>query len=94
MAVELKPHRRYVVGTGALRGEAGDLDLEDPAHLQKFPQGLRLDAQEQTKRVAHGTRAAAADHRTTAMLDAYESAGLEQVQSLPDDRPAHPEEIA
>src|SRR5215216_36355 len=88
--VELKPHRRQVIGPGTLRSEAGDLDLQDLAYLQKLPQRLRLYAQEQTERVAHGPRIATTDHRAAAVLDADEAAGLEQVQSLSYDRSAHP----
>src|SRR5829696_8305632 len=88
--VELEPHRCYVFRAGALRGETGDLDLQDLAYLQKLPQRLRLYAQEQTEGVTHGPWTATADHRAAAMLDADEAAGLEQVQSLPYDRPAHP----
>jgi hypothetical protein len=89
--VELEAHRSHVLWPGTLGGETGDLDLEDLTHLQKLPQGLRLDAQEQPERVAHGPLAAAANHSAAAVLDADEAACLEQVQGLPDDRPAHPE---
>jgi hypothetical protein len=89
--VELEAHSRYVIGAGTLRREAGDLDLQDLAYLQKLPQRLRLYAQEQTEGVAHGLRIAAAYHGAAPVLDADETSGLEQVQSFSYDRPAHPE---
>src|SRR5215204_226443 len=89
--VELEPHRLHVIGPGPLRREAGDLDLQDLAYLQELPQRLRLYAQEQTERVTYGPRTAGADHGAAAVLDADEAAGLQQIESLPYDRPAHPE---
>src|ERR671921_882468 len=89
--VDLKQHRFHIVGTGALRRETGHLDLQDLAYLQELPQRLRLYAQEQTERVTYSLRTAAADHGAAAVLDADEAAGLQQVEGLPYERPAHPE---
>src|SRR5215211_5033352 len=77
---QLGPHLPHLFRARALGGETRDLDLQDLAYLQKLPEGLRLDAEENLEGVAYRVGAAAADHGTPAMLDADEAASLEKVQ--------------